>query len=48
MDCELKRIYELADEIYKREKNLKEDYIADLGYIKMYADVMRKRKGKIK
>ena len=31
------RIIELADAIFKREKNLSEETIADLGYIKIHA-----------
>ena len=32
------RIIELADAIFKREKNLSEETIADLGYIKIHAE----------
>lgn len=40
------RIYELADMVYKREKRLKEESIADLGYIKQYAmELCKTREG---
>lgn len=36
------RIIELVNQIVNREKNLTETSLADLGYIKIYIDVLKK------